>query len=561
MKNEKLKTIAKAFIQEKEYEKAIDVCLDMIEKNKDDHEAYTIMGDCYFEKGMKDCAEELFKKAWEKDKDSFQAGYRYSLSLINQQKYEEALESLKKLEDIVENSEEFALIMSEISQVYFILKDYKKSEENIRKALEYSNNNVVYLQGLARLLYAIEEYQKAEEVYDEIIKEEGNISIDYITLMKIYIALGKYKKAVKTIEQVRECSNPEYFAVLKAYIFLMNEDEDEFSEVMTSLYPELEEYDDLYILMENALFTFLKYQEFEKVKIITQKYKDRFEEEYSIRLELLTLVSEIMLDDTSFENKSENINNTVSGVIQYVLQAGLNDLAFSLTEKLFNISKIDKSMLYYFQYVIHRDKDELPQALEKLQNTLKEDEREEYYVELVTLLNDMDKVEKSLDIIHERVKKTDKKEFVDIYNEMLGDFYFDEGDFDSASEKYKRLYKKDGDEFITIKLAECYFNMDDLKKSENILDENKKLDNLQEYMLLKARIMNRNDNTDDAVKIYGRLIKKYPEYYIPYIDMANIMVDKGEIDAARKVLRNAFEIPHTTDEEKEFIKQYLSQLE
>jgi tetratricopeptide (TPR) repeat protein len=251
----------------------------------------------------------------------------------------------------------------------------------------------------------------------------------------------------------------------------------------------------------------------------------------------------------------------VSGVIQYVLQAGLNSLALSLTEKLIHIADIDKSMLYYFQYVIYRDIDELSLALEKLENTLKEDEREEYYVELVTLLNDMDKVDKSLDIIHERVKKTDKKEFIDIYNEMLGDFYFDEGDFESASEKYRRLYKKDGDEFITIKLAECYFNMDDLKKSENILDENKRFDNLQEYMLLKARILNRNENTDEAVKIYGRLIKKYPEYYIPYIDMANIMVDKGEIEAARNILGNAIQIPVTTDEEKEFIKQYLSQLE
>ncbi|MCK9223991.1 MAG: tetratricopeptide repeat protein [Candidatus Muirbacterium halophilum] len=569
MKNNELKTVAKAFFQEKEFEKAIDVCLNIIEENPEDHEAYTIMGDCYFEKGMKDCAEELFKKAWEKNKDNFQSGYRYGLSLINQKKFDEALESFIKLEHIVESSEEFALLMSEISQLYFIKKDYKKSEESIRKAMEYSDNNVKYLQGLARLLYSTEKFEKAEEIYDEVIKAKDNITVDYITLMKIYIALKKYKKAIKVVENVDNCINFEYFSVLKAYIYIMNDNEEKFIDTMASLYTELEEYNDLYIALENAMFTLFKYEEFEKISVLAYKYKGKFEEEYNLRLELIELASDIMLDKNDFIKNTSNVNNSISGVVQYILQAGLNDIAYQITLKLMKIadsskvdkSIIDKSMLYYFQYVILRDKEDFENALKKLKDTIKLDDREEYFIELVTLLNDMDNITKGLDIIHERIKKTKNQEFIDIYNEMLGDFYFDEGDFESAKDKYKKLYKIDGDEFIIIKLAECYFNLNDLDNSQKILNDNKKLDKTQEYMLLKARILNRNEKIDEAVKVYGKLIKNYPEYYIPYIDMANLMVDKGEIKGAKNVLEDALEIPFTSDEEKEFIKHYLSQLE
>ncbi|MFA7577198.1 MAG: tetratricopeptide repeat protein, partial [Candidatus Muiribacteriota bacterium] len=425
----KMITICEAFFSQKEYDKVIDICLEILEHDKNNAQALTMIGDAYFQKGLPEGAVEFYKKIKPSDENLFAVQYKLALGFISQGKFKQALNILIKLAESKNiQDEDKARALGEISEIYYKNRDFNKAEEFIKKALKINENNTQYYQGLARLFYIKGKYDEAEKIYTNIMQKEGNIELDYILLSNIYIEKKDFSKAIEYLDKITETQHSFKSQVLKSFIFFITDDKKSFVRTVQKLFPELYEIKDINILGENIGLGLLKADEviksiefFDKLEHLTE------DEEEKIKIKI------IKCGIYSFLNNNSKIKETIENIMdiedakfsaaQYFIEANIMNFAEKVIDSITETKKSNSGLKDLFMSYIERRRNNFDKALEHINLALKNANNPEFYVEKIELLWEMGKNEEAAEIAENLINKTENHVVKAFCNEILGDWH------------------------------------------------------------------------------------------------------------------------------------------
>ncbi|MGM0608542.1 MAG: tetratricopeptide repeat protein [Candidatus Muiribacteriota bacterium] len=573
MDKENLITVAESFFGQKDYEKAIDICLQILEKDKENIPARLLMADSYFFNGHKEGAVELYKEISRLKKDDYAVNYKYGLSLIATEKYKKALKIFEKILKIPNlPAEKIGNVYGELSEIYYLLGNPDKSEENIKKAIEESKDNAVYYQGLAKLQYIKENYDEAEKIFDKIFQSEEDLEVDCILLSLIKIQQKQYGEALKALELVKEGNNHLKAKLIKSFIYFAQEKKSKFIKIVRELFPELEKSKDIILFTENVGTMLLRFDEpLLALKLFELSHKKVNDDEDMAR-NLLTRAGILYYlnkvkkgDKLSMKVSPENLQKITTA--QYFIEGDLLPYAEKILELALKDNYSPEDDIYLLYYYFWKKQNMFDNALECIEKAIKISDNEDYNIEKIEVLWEMGRPDEAGDLAEELVELTDKIAIKAFCFEILGDLHFEYGQFEESArffEKVIALYQKEDDKvdyYIILKYLETLFNAEKYTDVAKIFDKYPEYSEEREFMLVKARLFAQTGSEEKALEEYGNLIKKYPHFYIPYIDSANILIESREIQAARRMVKTALNIKSLNEEEREFVQQYMDELE
>ena len=232
------------YIYKKDYKKAKDMILAMIEKNNYDHDAHKKLAIIYEKEGGIRKSIDEYVQCIEIDKQDFDSYYKVSNLLVELDKKDEAIEMLnsllKKKPDYIEATIDLGELLIEkerykeaagiyidalkdnplsydlnynLGIVYTMLNDFKSAKEYYEKAAEINaiDYNSKYSLGEIALLY--KELEKAEQYFMEVINSEELSADAYFELAKINMIKRNKETAIKfaniamEMDETRRMSN------------------------------------------------------------------------------------------------------------------------------------------------------------------------------------------------------------------------------------------------------------------------------------------------------------------------------------------------------------------
>lgn len=184
------------YFNRKDYEKALKIYNRILELDKDHKPAYLQIGYIEYVKG----------------------GYKEALA-----KYSKALELAKG------DKEEGSIIYTKIAQVYLEQGEIYLATEEIKKALEYNENNGYALRALGNMYLRNKEYEKALTQYKKALEiAKGNKkdeSMIYSEIAQIHLEQGKPELAIEKIRKSLEYDkNNEYAYITLGNIYRQNKE-------------------------------------------------------------------------------------------------------------------------------------------------------------------------------------------------------------------------------------------------------------------------------------------------------------------------------------------------
>ncbi|MFW5781741.1 MAG: tetratricopeptide repeat protein, partial [Candidatus Muiribacteriaceae bacterium] len=259
MNSNNLHTVAQAFYAEREFDRAIDICLDIIAEDPEDHAAKLLMADSYFQQDLPENTERLYEEVITRISDDFLINYKYMLVLLKLGKFQKAVRFFKDIGDHNSYSDEDnAKLYAMNAQAFIQMEQFDQAEKYLRKSIEMTKDNFKYLQGLAKLLYMKEEFEEAEGLYLRLLEEKSEIEIDFITLAETLIELDKTGPAMEYLKKVKRNVHKEHVFILKAYVSFINDDMSGFRDNMGRLYSDLINITDNLFYYENFALTLMR---------------------------------------------------------------------------------------------------------------------------------------------------------------------------------------------------------------------------------------------------------------------------------------------------------------
>lgn len=151
--------------------------------------------------GNFDKAIELYKQYLDKKPDDAAALYELGSIYFKQNRLDEALERAGKAVSLDPGNDWYKRLLVEIYQEQ---KDFRSAGKILQNMVESDPDNIEHYQDLALNYIYQGEYKDAIEVYDEIEKRIGITEQISIQKQKLYLLMGKTGNAVEEIERLTE---------------------------------------------------------------------------------------------------------------------------------------------------------------------------------------------------------------------------------------------------------------------------------------------------------------------------------------------------------------------
>lgn len=179
-----------------------------------------------FENRDYEMAEEYFLEAVEKNKEKAEYYISYGLTLMVNEKYEEALEQLKKA--VVDKDNQIVLENNKIAYramgiVFYRMQDYSSAVEMLEKALdikELRSMNRDIMCYLAECEEALLEYEKAVTYYEEILSLKESV-YSYAKKALLEKKQGDFEAAIEDCDKAISMEKENYDLYFQKYYFLI----------------------------------------------------------------------------------------------------------------------------------------------------------------------------------------------------------------------------------------------------------------------------------------------------------------------------------------------------
>lgn len=130
--------------------------------------------------------------------EQFQNHFYEGLKLKGIENYSKAIESFRKC---MEFSPKRAVVFYELGDLYFIVKSYDRSENNLIKAIELDQNNFWYKEKLYHLYVDFQEYNKAIEAIKPLLYKNKDYEED---LVNLYTETERFEEAIEQLDFLDE---------------------------------------------------------------------------------------------------------------------------------------------------------------------------------------------------------------------------------------------------------------------------------------------------------------------------------------------------------------------
>ena len=195
-----------------EYEHAINLFKQAIEKNSSKPQFYYNLGLAYVKTEEYDLAIANFEKAIAlnpKDADALQ---NLGIVYYTKSQFEEAVQLYKKAIAIKSNDYQ---IYDNLGISYFSMNMYKDSIECFKKALELDKNNIGVASNLAYAYYTDEQYDSAKKNFIYAISLNDQDEEIYFNLGNVYLKLKEFNLAEENFKNTLSL-NPEHEGAIQA---------------------------------------------------------------------------------------------------------------------------------------------------------------------------------------------------------------------------------------------------------------------------------------------------------------------------------------------------------
>lgn len=194
----------------------------------------------YFDKGQYKEASQEFEQAIKKNGDKADYYLAYGMSLIQLEKYDEAIVQFDKIimkhdNQIVHENNKKAYRGKGIA--YYESQNYDKAATQFKKALEYTelsklNNDIELYLGDCQIKTG--DYEGAVNTYTDLIADNKSEATYYVKRANAYQLLGKSKEAIADYDKAIEYDKDNYDIYFGKYFMLLDEgDESQAKEVLT----------------------------------------------------------------------------------------------------------------------------------------------------------------------------------------------------------------------------------------------------------------------------------------------------------------------------------------
>lgn len=173
-----------AYIQVKDFNKAIEVLKEAIQKKPDLFHAHNNLATCYFQT----------------------------------ERYDDAIKHFIKTSEI---NPEYKPSFVYLTQSYMKLKASEKAIKTYERALELFPKDVELLIEFARIFMGSKDYAQAKEIYEKILEIDENFWEVYVNLGVSYAELGNFTKGIEVLEKAMKINptSSDIIANLVLYYF------------------------------------------------------------------------------------------------------------------------------------------------------------------------------------------------------------------------------------------------------------------------------------------------------------------------------------------------------
>lgn len=200
--------IAETYIKDrnKDLPEAINLLNKALKEDKDNPEAYILLGDATLEQNPGDASQAIahYKKAYELDKKSSRALLRIGVLYSRARNLPEAV---KNYDEAIKVEPNFAPAYREKAEAYYRGRQYETAIQNYKKYLELNSGSLSAKVRYASFLFLNKKYNDAIVSINEIMKENTNIVFLYRLLAYSYYELGNCNEGIPPIEKFFEKAN------------------------------------------------------------------------------------------------------------------------------------------------------------------------------------------------------------------------------------------------------------------------------------------------------------------------------------------------------------------
>jgi tetratricopeptide (TPR) repeat protein len=218
--------LAKERFRQNDYRTAEILLQQAVLAEKQNPEAFHMLGTIYYDQGKFNKAIKSFERALEIDPSYTDASVGLSIILNDlgrygegQKVFEEAQKRLEQKSQVSDpyTSERLAIKHEEVGQMYFQCKRYKEALEQYLKASELSTRTVEITMKIVDCFEALLESKKAIKQLRLLIRDYPQYVPARVKLGKIYYNIGKVADAVESWESVllRDPGNKECLRFIK----------------------------------------------------------------------------------------------------------------------------------------------------------------------------------------------------------------------------------------------------------------------------------------------------------------------------------------------------------
>ena len=182
-------------------EQAREKLMQLVTLLPDGKRAHFMLGNFYFGQQQWPLAETQYQMATKLD-PYFAVGFN-NLAYVytNEQKYDAAIETLKKYAEL---KPEDPNVHDSMGEIYLRMQDYEKSVEEYKNALELMPDFVFSLAGLGNNSVFIGEYDQARAEYSKIMEHAHSVAdtnTAYFLTALSYIYESRYNKALEVLQE------------------------------------------------------------------------------------------------------------------------------------------------------------------------------------------------------------------------------------------------------------------------------------------------------------------------------------------------------------------------
>ena len=403
--------------------------------------------------------------------------------------YKQAIEIYYKLLSEVKDNVE---ILSELADLYYLLKNNERAKHYISKVLEINKTDVSALKVLKKVYISESNMKDAEEIAQKIYNLTDSED-DLVELTDILDRQYKYDKIIELTKNSESAKCNYRYAV--------------------------------------ALYHLKRYDE---VKRVLNEINFDDESEPKLTENILKLKGKILYEDNMMDEakevfkKLEDINAQTPESLNLIGLDKLDELKPDEAIDYFNraVEKDDKNPKYFYN---------MGQAY-FLKGWL--DEAQKCFSTAICLNPTEEKYHYSLAYLYYKSGNFEGAKShlnTDDFNSkvLLQIIKSEEGDLASPKIELEKMLKDSPDnETIVYALAKIYYNLDMLKQSKTLADMAVELNPKSfEYQIFRIKLMLKLGMTDECETEINALISKYPKYYYAKVLEAELYLAKQDYDS------------------------------